>query len=69
MNPEDYKGKEQTYIKHTLLNNYLYRLFMIIGQYEGRVKNLGAENMKKRKTLFVNYKANDNNGEFLKKIK
>jgi hypothetical protein len=36
---------------------------------EGRVKNLDAENMKRRKTLFVNYKANDNNGEFLKKIK
>ncbi len=37
MNPEDYKGKEQTYIKHTLLNNYLYRLFMIIGQYEDSI--------------------------------
>ena len=37
MNPEDYKGKEQTYIKHTLLNNYLYRLFMIIGRYEDSI--------------------------------
>jgi len=34
MNPEDYIGREQTFIKHTLLNNYLYRLFMIIGRYE-----------------------------------
>lgn len=34
MNPEDYIGREQTFIKHTLLNNYLYRLFMIIGQHE-----------------------------------
>jgi three-Cys-motif partner protein len=37
MNPEDYKGKEQTYIKHTLLNNYLYRLFMIIGRHEDSI--------------------------------
>jgi len=34
MNPEDYIGREQTFIKHTLLNNYLERLFMIIGRYE-----------------------------------
>jgi three-Cys-motif partner protein len=32
--PEDYKGREQTYIKHTLLKTYLERLFMIIGQHE-----------------------------------
>jgi three-Cys-motif partner protein len=34
MNPEDYIDREQTFIKHTLLNNYLYRLFMIIGRHE-----------------------------------
>ncbi len=34
MNPEDYIGREQTFIKHTLLNNYLERLFMIIGRHE-----------------------------------
>jgi three-Cys-motif partner protein len=37
MNPKDYIGREQTFIKHTLLNNYLYRLFMIIGRYEDSI--------------------------------
>jgi three-Cys-motif partner protein len=32
--PEEYKGREQTYIKHTLLKTYLERLFLIIGQHE-----------------------------------
>jgi len=36
---------------------------------ECNVENLDAENMERRKTLFVNYKNNDNKGEFLKKIK
>ena len=34
MNPEDYIGREQTFIKHTLLRAYLERLFMIIGKHE-----------------------------------
>ncbi len=37
MNPEDYIGREQTFIKHVLLKNYLERLFMIIGQHEKRI--------------------------------
>ncbi len=30
--PAHYKGREQAYIKHTLLETYLFKLFMIIGQ-------------------------------------
>ena len=37
MNPEDYIGREQTFIKHTLLRAYLERLFMIIGRYEEKI--------------------------------
>jgi len=33
MNLESYKGREQAYIKHTLLRSYLERLFMILGQH------------------------------------
>ncbi len=29
--PEAYLGREQSYIKHTILSSYLTRLFMIIG--------------------------------------
>ena len=36
--PQDYKGKEQSFIKHKLLETYLERLFMIIGQYENRIR-------------------------------
>jgi three-Cys-motif partner protein len=32
--PDEYKGREQTYIKHTLLKTYLERLFMIVGKHE-----------------------------------
>ena len=32
--PIHYKGREQAYIKHTLLRKYLEKLFMIIGQHE-----------------------------------
>jgi len=32
--PDEYKGREQTYIKHTLLKTYLERLFMIVGHHE-----------------------------------
>jgi len=35
--PEHYKGREQAYIKHKLLEAYLERLFMIIGQHEKRI--------------------------------
>ncbi|MFQ5685823.1 MAG: three-Cys-motif partner protein TcmP [Candidatus Scalindua sp.] len=35
---------------------------------EGKVENLDAENMERRKTLFVNYKADYNRGELLKRI-
>jgi three-Cys-motif partner protein len=37
MNPEDYIGREQTFIKHTLLRAYLERLFMIISRYEEKI--------------------------------
>jgi len=33
-----YKGKEQSFIKHRLLETYLERLFMIIGQHESRIR-------------------------------
>jgi three-Cys-motif partner protein len=33
MIPDNYKGREQAFIKHTLLKHYLQRLFMIIGQH------------------------------------
>jgi three-Cys-motif partner protein len=33
MIPPNYKGREQAFIKHTLLEQYLERLFMIIGRY------------------------------------
>lgn len=36
-NLERYKGREQAFIKHTLLTAYLKRLFMIIGQREKRI--------------------------------
>jgi len=36
--PQDYKGKEQSFIKHRLLKAYLERLFMIIGQHENRIR-------------------------------
>lgn len=31
---KDYKGREQAYIKHKLLEAYLMRLFMIVGQFQ-----------------------------------
>ncbi len=37
MLPDIYKGKEQTFIKHRLLEAYLERLLMIIGRYEQRI--------------------------------
>lgn len=37
-NPSHYKGKEQSFIKHRLLETYLERLFMIIGQHENRIR-------------------------------
>lgn len=35
--PENYKGREQALIKHSLLKTYLERLFMIIGQHQQRI--------------------------------
>lgn len=32
--PDQYRGREQTYFKHCLLEAYLERLFMIVGQHE-----------------------------------
>lgn len=32
--PDQYKGREQAYFKHRLLEAYLERLFMIVGQYQ-----------------------------------
>jgi three-Cys-motif partner protein len=36
--PKDYKGREHSFIKHRLLETYIQRLFMIIGQYESRIR-------------------------------
>ena len=36
-NLSKYKGRQQAYIKHRLLETYLYKLFMIIGQRQGRM--------------------------------
>ena len=35
--PNDYKGREQTFIKHTLLQQYLEKLFMIKGQFDENI--------------------------------
>ena len=35
--PASYKGREQAFVKHTLLRTYLERLFMIVGQHEKRI--------------------------------
>lgn len=35
--PDRYRGREQTYFKHRLLEAYLERLFMIVGQHERTV--------------------------------
>ena len=32
--PASYTGREQAFVKHTLLKSYLERLFMIVGQHE-----------------------------------
>ncbi len=37
MIPESYEGREQAYIKHTLLEKYLERLFMILGKNEDTI--------------------------------
>ncbi|MCP5005717.1 MAG: hypothetical protein GY941_17545 [Planctomycetes bacterium] len=34
MIPENYRNREHTFIKHTILKRYLERLFMIKGQFE-----------------------------------
>lgn len=31
---KDYKGREQAYVKHRLLEAYLKRLFMIVGKFQ-----------------------------------
>ena len=35
--PAHYKGREQAYIKHSLLKAYLERLFMIVGRYHNTI--------------------------------
>jgi len=40
MNPEDYIGREQTFIKHNLLKSYLERLFMIVGKYQESISDV-----------------------------
>jgi three-Cys-motif partner protein len=37
MIPDNYKGREQAFVKHTLLKAYLERLLMIIGRHEHRI--------------------------------
>lgn len=34
---KDYKGREQAYVKHRLLEAYLKRLFMIVGQFQSPI--------------------------------
>lgn len=34
--PEGYEGREQAFVKHTLLENYLQKLFLIVGMSSGR---------------------------------
>lgn len=36
--PESYHGREQAFVKHHLLETYLLRLFMIIGQYQKNIR-------------------------------
>ncbi len=36
--PENYRNREQTYVKHQLLKTYLERLFMIIGQHQSVIR-------------------------------
>lgn len=36
--PENYRGREQAYVKHHLLRTYLERLFMIIGQSQSVIR-------------------------------
>ena len=36
--PESYHGREQAFVKHQLLETYLLRLFMIIGQYQKNIR-------------------------------
>lgn len=36
--PENYRNREQAYVKHCLLKNYLERLFMIIGQSQSIIR-------------------------------
>ncbi len=36
--PEHYRGREQAFIKHTLLKAYIGRLFMIIGRYASVIR-------------------------------
>lgn len=35
--PEHYKGREQSYVKHLLLEAYLEKLFMILGRYQSTI--------------------------------
>ncbi len=37
--PDAYIGREQAYVKHTILKTYLQRLFMIVGQGKEAVIN------------------------------
>jgi three-Cys-motif partner protein len=36
--PESYHGREQAFVKHQLLETYLLRLFMIIGQHQRNIR-------------------------------
>ena len=36
--PDSYRGREQAFIKHQLLETYLQRLFMIIGQHQKNIR-------------------------------
>lgn len=37
MIPLEYEGREQAYVKHRLLESYLYKLFMIVGQHHDQI--------------------------------
>ena len=38
--PAQYRGREQAYFKHCLLEAYLERLFMIVGQHQRTYRQL-----------------------------
>lgn len=38
--PEQYRGLEQAFVKHNILESYLERLFMIVGKHHNEALNI-----------------------------